>query len=341
MPRLITAAFPEPLDSDGAPNEIVFLPEGEHTITPYVDGKPKRVTVKVSAKRGAAIAAKLKADLDERARQNVRPWLDFDHEGRVSAGNPTGFRYHPGKGIVMTVDWSKAGRSAIEGKDYSYFSPSFHIDDKGEPNALPMTGPVGGVVNEPAFRDIPRIAAKAGDPDHPTDATMSKLILSKLGINPAADDAETAALDKIEAMSSYGKKVKELEAKIDAMTKERDDLKKKMGEVEAAQAAERKERADKIITAAIAEGKDKEKVESLREKIEAGDALAIEHLDLLPKKHDGIDKPIVTAADGKPLSTEQRIDAAEAKARAELGSNAGFPAVWARAQEIDPEAFTA
>ncbi len=48
--RLITA-FASLLPDGGIPAEIVYLPEGTNKITPFVDGKPQTITVKVPAER--------------------------------------------------------------------------------------------------------------------------------------------------------------------------------------------------------------------------------------------------------------------------------------------------
>ena len=81
--RLITA-FASLLPDGGIPEEIVYLPEGTNKITPYVDGKPQTITVKVPADKGVAIAASLQASLVKRQQDNVRPWFDFEHK----AGRP-------------------------------------------------------------------------------------------------------------------------------------------------------------------------------------------------------------------------------------------------------------
>jgi phage I-like protein len=47
----------------------------------------------------------------------------------------------------------------VEGRDYSYFSPSFQIGADGAPAGLPDNGAIGALVNNPAFRDMQRIAA--------------------------------------------------------------------------------------------------------------------------------------------------------------------------------------
>lgn len=337
MPVLISASLASAL-GDGVPNEIVYMPEGSHTITPWVDGKPKTITVHVPAAKGAAIAAVLQASLVEREKSNVRPWFDFEHKNGAASALPKSFRYEPGKGIMCAVEWTGAGRNAIEGKDFSYLSPTFLLGDDGSPSGLPSRGPLASLLNEPAFRDIPRIAAS--DAAHITENTettpiMSKLIFAALAISAAADNAETEAVNAISAL------------KLEAA-----DAKQKLALVEAANAklkaqveAAAKLRADTLVKAAVADGriapKDEDKQTKFRDKIEAGDTFAEEILAQLPKQHAGLDTPIVRAADGKPLTTDVRIEAAQAKARAELGAHAGFSEVWARAAEIDPPAFEA
>lgn len=333
MLSLVSAAMTTALP-DGAPAEIVYIPEGAHTITPFVDGKPKQITVTLDPAKGASVAAKLQADLTKRQGENVRPWVDFDHEGKVSAGNPDAFRYEPGKGIVMAIGWSNTGKAAVEGKDFSYFSPSFLIAEDGTPSGLDDRGPIGSLVNEPAFRQIPRIAAKDGGRIETKNvSTMSAKILATLGIDPAHADAESAAVSKIEAQNT----------ELAAIRKERDELKTKLDAADAKSAADRKDRAKTLVDAALADGriapKDEETANDFREKIEAGDAFAEKMLAKLPKSEDP-SQPIVKAGDTAPTgSKERRIDAAEAKARNELGSGADFARVWERAKEIDPPAF--
>ncbi len=168
MKRLIAAAFASSIASIGGepPSEILFLPEGDHEITPTVDGKPKTITVKVPAARGNEIVARLQAALAERHAGNVRPHLAFQHQTGAASGIPKSFRYEAGKGIMCSVEWSGSGAAAIRNKDFSYFSPVFLIGDDGTPESLPAKGELGSLVNEPAFRNIGLIAASdagAGD----------------------------------------------------------------------------------------------------------------------------------------------------------------------------------
>lgn len=342
MSKVIQAGAASALYEAGAlPDEIVFLPEGEHKITPRVNGKAQEITIRVPADRGAEIAASLQADLEERQKDTVRPWLDFEHKRGKASALPKAFRYEPGLGVVLAVDWTGAGKAAVEGRDFSYFSPSFTVGDDGVPDGLTKRGPLGGLVNEPAFRKMTTIAASDADESHNHSDTMPKEIFAKLELDPDAEGAEQAAVVAIEAMQTELKTAQDekatIEAKLADTEKERDDLKT---QVEAAD----KERAEKLVEAAVVDGriapKDEETQKQFREKIEARDEFAEKILAGLPKVHQGIEKPIVNANDHKG-DTETRVEAALAEASKELGIEASFQERWNKAKEIDPAAFTA
>ncbi|MBK1884395.1 hypothetical protein JIN85_18400 [Luteolibacter pohnpeiensis] len=163
-------------DGGFAPSEIVYIPEGEHAIRPTVDGKPGDVVVRLSPQRGHEVAAAFQRDLSRRQGENVRPILDFDHRASgAAAGLPKSFSYRPGVGIVLAVDWTNAGRVAVEGRDYSYFSPEFLLDEDGTPAGLPSRGSIGSLVNNPAFRSMPRIAAAdAGGGNETPEQTFTR-----------------------------------------------------------------------------------------------------------------------------------------------------------------------
>lgn len=307
MRTLVSAALAAAI-GDGAPDEIVFIPEGTHEITPWVDGKPKPVTVKVPAARGVEIAASLQTALEARQKSNVRPWFDFEHKRGAASALPKSFRYEPGKGVMVAVDWTRAGREAIEGRDFSYLSPVFLLGDDGVPDGLPERGPLAGILNEPAFREIPRIAASdaAGATTESTEqpSAMSKLIFAALAISAAHADAETLAVQAIDKL-----KVEASDAKTEAarLKAENEALTKKVEAADQAAATARKERADTLVKAAVADGriaaKDTEKQDKFRTKIEAGDTFAEEILAQLPKQHQGLDKPIITAGADKAAVT--------------------------------------
>lgn len=174
------AAFQSDISmSDGT---IVYLPEGHHSISATVGGKPKRVDVTIDER----IAASFTEDLSKRFESNVRPFAGFDHKQGPASFIPKEFRYESGVGLVLDVEWTEAGRKAIEGKDYSYFSPTFLLSDAGVPFGLPPRGEIGSLVNDPAFEEIPRIAASH------TESIMDITNLVELGLVEASESPETA-----------------------------------------------------------------------------------------------------------------------------------------------------
>lgn len=332
---LLCAGASDKPDASKAPAEIIFIPEGSNRIFPL--SHKEGVAVNLPPEQGESIAAALNDKLKARLDEDVAPWFDIEHTRKFPAsGYPTAFRYEKGKGIMAAVDWSATGRKAIEGRDVRYFSPEFYIDDNGIPSGIPERGPLGGLVTEPAFRKIGAIAASDARDNQPTTTPiMSKLIFAALSISASADTAEADALKAIEKLKAdHGTMTAADSDKAEQIA----ELKKKIAELEA-------EGADKMVKAAVADGrilpKDTDTQDKFREKIAAGDSFAVEILGKLPKINADLDKSIVRASDGTAGSTEQRVAAAQAKARAELGENAGFSLVWARAAEIDPSAFEA
>ena len=187
--QIVTASFSTEVSTEGT---IVYLPEGEHEISATVNGKPARRKVLVSEK----VAAAFDRDLKARQSANVRPFGGFDHKSGPASLIPQAFRYESGLGLVLDVEWTEAGRKAIEGKDYSYFSPTFLLDKQGNPIGLPKRGAIGSLVNDPAFEEIQRIAASF----NPDTIMIEHLI--ELGLVEAGHDPETAENAVAEAVQA-------------------------------------------------------------------------------------------------------------------------------------------
>lgn len=221
----IQCAFGDSGEIQGAPDNIVYMPEGDHEIHATVNGKPKTISVSVTKE----VLAAFQAGLEERlARKGARPNLDFDHAGKGKASAlPKRFRYEEGRGLILDIEWTSAGRTAIEGKDYSYFSPDFLLGADGVPTGIPMRGPIGSLVNDPAFETIERIAASNAD-GAVTQPTEDMSILNDIGLlseNEAAkEDASKVAAARIKALKDEpstvaAAAVKELQGTItDALT---------------------------------------------------------------------------------------------------------------------------
>ena len=211
---IVRSAFTQSLDVEQP--SIVFMPEGEHTITASVDGKPQTITVTVYPR----VLASFAEDLDKRKESYVRPFGGFDHEKGAASFIPLEFRYEDGVGLMLDIEWTKAGREAIEGKDYSYFSPSFLVRD-GIPFGLPKRGEVGSLVNDPAFEDIPRIAAcnsqNHSDMEHlvelglisPDTKEEEALVVAKAALDELKEKVEKA--EEIETSNVQAQEEMEIE----------------------------------------------------------------------------------------------------------------------------------
>jgi phage I-like protein len=320
----------------------MYIPEGEHSITPSVDGKPGSIVSKVSPERGDAIVGALNNSLKKRHSKNVRPFIDFDHnETGPAAAIPVSFSYEIGAGIMLELEWTASGASAIEGKDYSYFSPLYSMSrSTGEPVGLEKDGAIGALVNGPAFTTIKRIAANKSQPNQTNTPEMDTNVLVKASLLTEAE----AKTDQVEAIVSAN--LATIQAKADKV----DGLEAEVVELKAAAVKGAEITADRAIEAAVNTGriaaKDEVSKDFWREQlIEASsneDKLtkvsaalnAIKPIENLLKR-----EVVVAAGDVKPQDKQTRIEAAQSKARTELGPDANFQAVWDKAQELDESAF--
>ena len=245
----VTAGFGNEIESQTG--SIVYLPEGVHQIQATVNGKPQKRTVTVDQR----VLASFSEDLASRLARNVRPFAGFDHVAGPASFLPKEFRYEPGTGLVLDVEWTSAGKAAIEGKDYSYFSPNFLLMN-GIPSGLAGHGEIGSLVNEPAFEAMEKIAAS-----HQTN-TMDIKQLVELGLVPEGQDPASAmevakaALATLREESVAAAHAETIQAQLDAAVAEKDaaegqvaDLTKKVEDLTtAADAAE-----DSSIEATIAD----------------------------------------------------------------------------------------
>lgn len=143
------------------------MPPGTHKINASKNGEPAALTVKVHA----ATAALLQQQLQEirsraAAGQEDLPYLDFNHDDREASARVLAFSWGGEDpvtgGIRAKVEWTGAGKRALEDKAYRRFSPSFFANADGEITGAPLN--LGGLVNRAAFKTIqPIVAGAAGD----------------------------------------------------------------------------------------------------------------------------------------------------------------------------------
>lgn len=150
-----------------APGGLLYMPAGEHVISATFNGAAATRRVVVTAEA----AERLQRDLEQvwqevQAGRRARPCVYFNHTSGPAAMVPRRFSWVPGKGVVLEGEWTAAGREAVEGGDYAYFSPCFRRDrETGEVRGLTAGVEVGSLVNDPAFDRIECIAAGRADAD--------------------------------------------------------------------------------------------------------------------------------------------------------------------------------
>lgn len=213
-----------PIEVDPAtgelPTEIMYFPVGKHKIHPMVNDKPSKDGIDLDI--DASVLDCLQKDLETRLTQKVRPIADFDHRPGPASFLPKRFVWRDGAGVFLQGDWTSAGKSAIQGRDYSYFSPSFMLSGS-KIVGLPQTGAIGALTNNPAFRDIQRIAAaEEGDTTEPTPqqgTTMSNPILTQavsLGLITETADEVKAALQLVASHTALIKRAEAAETLVAA-----------------------------------------------------------------------------------------------------------------------------
>lgn len=154
----------------GVPNVFQFMPRGTSVIHASVNGKPGTREVVVDA----SAAERLQRDLEEKfaaahAGQKARPCGLFDHKDGEACLIPKRFYWDDDKGVMLEADWTQAGKAAVEGRNYSYWSPCFRLGRDGRVVGLTGGVEVGSLVNNPAFETIARIAAAKAEVDEPAD----------------------------------------------------------------------------------------------------------------------------------------------------------------------------
>ena len=222
----INAAF-----NGSVPKEIVFIPKGETLISASYQGKPKQVKASGTKELAALLNSQLQESIYA-ASQGIssKPFVDFNHENGRASAHPVAFGWDEELGVMLELEWTPAGQSAVEGKEFSYFSPRFAWDDKTKQiMGLQQPGAVGGLVNTPAFQNIPAIAASLTES---TTMDISKLLelLKTYGIelSPESDmEAVCSALEpKLKSMACAATELPTVQASLATATEELATLKK-------------------------------------------------------------------------------------------------------------------
>ena len=234
------------IDLDGeTASEIVYMPgPGRQRIHASVNGRPKTVTVEVEAEG----AERLAQDLEKRLSDEIRPHAGFDHQPGPTSFLPQEFVWDDARGVVLKVDWTDAGKSAVTGRNYSYFSPTFLLGEGGQILGLPKTGEIGSMTNNPAFRRHEMKIAASATPAQEALIMGVAQKLAELKVITAAQ-AETADEDLVLAA------IEQMHESIGALSTANKQLESANTSLRAKAAEVQKSEAHSIVQAAIDEGK--------------------------------------------------------------------------------------
>ena len=296
MPPFITSTSA----NDGkAPEWLMFMPEGTHTIQANVNGEPGKRNITVDA----SCVPHLQASLDAAVAKGRKPCLYFDHKRGAAAAYPDRFEYGENtegkRGIMLHIaNWSNKGRSAVEGSDYNGFSPLFIINGEGRPCGLSgTTAEVGSLTNEPAFTENARVATHehlaaawnaeaAINPAYATIAaawqpinkqpTMEKYLIEKLKLKDGTTVEEIkaafeAVLDKAEnpPAPAPDPTTAELKSELETKNARIAELETQLSDEQKKSKASIEQAADAAIESAVAAGKIAPQNEKGKEAIKA------------------------------------------------------------------------
>jgi phage I-like protein len=321
----IIHAISSQITGDELPEDIQYLPPGQHDITATKNGKPAELTLTVTA-RTANLLQKSFDKITSGDREQI--FIDFNHDDKEASAWVTKF-YWAGDdpetgGVRAKVQWTSKGEEALEGRNYRKFSPTFTLNSKGEIDGTTLNA--GGLVNRPAFKDITPIVASEGD-NYKTD---SQMIDEEKDKKPIASQEEEPKKDETSAMDKLAEKdeeIKSLKAKIKAMEED----KKKEQEV-AAQSA-----VDKAVEDGRIPPKD-EKVKAKWVSILEHDPDAVMALNALPV-NPAFQRVVQAKRDeGGTIETGHE---AQVRATKEIQAKSGmtFDDAWAQCRYERPQLF--
>jgi hypothetical protein len=194
--------------------DLQWMPPGAQDVVCFVNGEPRRLKFSVSARHAELFNGMLQ-ELRRRAsaRLGDEPFFDFNHEDGAASGHPEEF-YWAGDdptsgGIRARGKWTGGGRTAVSGRDFTRFSPTWDFDGETE-EPVGVSVNLGGLVNRAAFK---KLAAVASDGQRETNTN------TKQDEDISMDRTEFQQL-LADGLKPFGERIGALEAKASDASKE-------------------------------------------------------------------------------------------------------------------------
>jgi len=219
-------------------NVIMFMPGGVSTITPSQNNKAVTVTVLIDAKSAKAIQLQYETLIEA----GKKPYFSIgenSHKSDIAAFRPSRFFWATRKdvtgkmatGVWCEGEWTRAGREAVEGKDFNAFSPTFFVDAvRNDPNRPAQVvceseaNPnMGALVNDPAFVMNSPLCCKNAATEFPTSDEVGSAGVPAISQNKNTGDkmkSKNVSLAELQARKeSLETEIGDLSGKTDALSK--------------------------------------------------------------------------------------------------------------------------
>ena len=360
------AAFANALTEGAAlPSDIQYMPPGRHRIRASQGGKPLSVEVAVDAQTAVTLQTFLAARLAAAAEgHDDRPFFDFNHEDREASAWPTEFYWAgddpQGGGVRARLEWSDAGKRAVEGRTFRRFSPTFHLDASGQITGSEIN--MGGLVNRAAFKRIAPLFAAEIEPSDSASVRPSNLnfplrlaerarpepverarpeLAERVDTTPAAKPMQTllSTLRTLALIEASATEELDLVAQV---TRSVAALKSEISNLQSSLATHARQRAESVVDTAVRAGrlaaKDADSRSFWIDAVLRDEAKAVKALDALPvnpvlaRLTTGTD----TAASPASLITRQEQKLAAVRA---THPAADFQTIYAKAKADSPDLF--
>jgi len=153
MHAIIQAAQADNVD---LPTEFCWMPAGKSEVSAHTLGGGSFVGGVICDEQACRV---IQASFAAMSLKGQRMFIDLNHNQGAAAGWITGFYWDSSRGIMAAVSWTPLGANALRGKEFVSFSPQFLCDEKtGRIGGL-INNCVGGLVNSPAFSNMPALVA--------------------------------------------------------------------------------------------------------------------------------------------------------------------------------------
>jgi len=253
-----------------AAKAIMWMPGGVQTITLDKGGKAHTITVQVDRDTASTMQRDLEGKLTA---SEHRPFFDFAHDEKLAAAWPTSFEWRDEPpGVYATVEWSDSGLKAVDGKDYRAFSPAFYANTtRGTPDkparvtGAPMS--MGGLVNDPAFKTILPLWARAGAPSTHNNRRQYNMTDTELAKLQAKRTELAESLETLKATNTTPKQdLADAEAELYGIDLQIENakLQAKVAKQEEAELKAREANAEALVLQAVASGQIPSRDEAMR-----------------------------------------------------------------------------